>query len=137
MKKLVIVLAAILVSVSMATAQSGTSYSLSSSIPGVSSSIYSTPKVSNYNTTCKSVSSYLTNQTYQTPNSYTTVNTTRTSLSNNSYISGTDVFSNGSLRSSSITTSIDFGGSKMTTTNIFDKNGNLKSSRIKNKIIGW
>lgn len=137
MKKLVIVLAAILVSVSMATAQSGTSYSLSSSIPGVSSSIYSTPKVSNYNTTYKSVSSYLTNQTYQTPNSYTTVNTTRTSLSNNSYISGTDVFSNGSLRSSSITTSIDFGGSKMTTTNIFDKNGNLKSSRIKNKIIGW
>lgn len=137
MKKLVIILAVVLGTIGMAAAQPRPSYSSFSSLPGVSSSVYSTPNVTNYNTTYKSSGSYLNNQTYITPSSYTTVNTTRTSFGNNNYISGTDVFSNGSRRSSSRTSSIDFGGSRMTTTNYYDNSGNIKSSRTRTKNYGW
>lgn len=138
MKKLVIVLAVVLSSFSMASAQSRASRSAFSNPYGVSSSTYSTPKVTNYNTMYNSgLGSSLTNQTYRTPKSYTTVSTTRTSLGNNNYMSGTDVFSNGSRRSSSRTTSIDFGSSRMTTTNYYDNSGNIKSSRTRTKNYGW
>jgi len=138
MKKSVIILAAVLGAISVATAQTRSSHSSFSTSPGVSSSIYSTPKVANYNTTYNSgLGSSMTNQTYSTPSSYTTVNTSRTSLGNNSYMSGTDVFSNGSRRSSSRTTSIDLGGYRMTTTNYYDNSGNIKSSRTRSKNNGW
>lgn len=137
MKKLVIILAVVLGSISFVSAQSRSSRSAFSDSYGVSSSTYSTPKYTNYNTTYKSADSYLTSQTYSTPKSYTTVNTTRTSFGNNSYMSGTDVFSNGTRRSSSRTSSFDYGGSRMTTTNYYDNSGNIKSSRTRVKNYGW
>lgn len=137
MKKLAIVFAMVLGSIGLVSAQSRSSYSSFSNAPDVSSSIFSTPKVTNYNTTYKSQDSYLSNQSYRTPTTYTTVNTTRTSLGNNNYLSGTDVFSNGSRRSSSRTTSIDFGQTRMTTTQYFDGNGNVKKSRTRTNNYGW
>ena len=137
MKKLTIILAVVLSSIGMVSAQSRSGYSKFSNAPGVSSSVYSTPKVTNYNTTFKSAESYLSNQTYRTPSSYTTVNTARTSMGNNSYMSATDVSSNGTFRSSSRTTSIDLGGFRMTTTQQYDNSGNIKSSRTRTNNIGW
>ncbi|MDP1621229.1 MAG: hypothetical protein Q8M08_02710 [Bacteroidales bacterium] len=137
MKKLTIVLAVVLSSIGMVSAQSRSSYSNFSNAPGVSSSVYSTSMVTNHNTTYKSAGNYLSNQTYRTPSSYTTVKTTRTSMGNNSYISGTDVYSNGTRRSSSRTTSLDLGGYKMTTTHQYDNSGNIKSSRTRTKKLNW
>lgn len=137
MKKLVIILAVVLATINLASAQSSTSFTKISDSYGVSYSTYSTPKYTNYNTTCKSVNSYLTSQFYSTPKSYTTVSTMRTSYGNCGYISGTDVFSNGSMRSSSRTTSINFGGSRMTTTNFYDSYGKIRSSRTRIKNYTW
>lgn len=137
MKKLVIILAVVLGSISFLSAQSLSFKSSVSDISGVSSSTYSTPKYTNYNTTHKSDCSYLTSQTYSTPKSYTKVNTIRTSFGNNSYMSGTDVYSNGTRRSSSRTTSLYYGGYRMTNTNYYNNSGNIKSSRIRVKYYGW
>ena len=138
MKKSIIIFAVVLSAISMLSAQSRSSHPAFPNSYGSSSSIYSTPKVTNYNTTYNSgFGSSMTNQTYSTPKSYTTVNTTRTSLGNNNSMSSTDVFSNGSRRSSSRTTSIDFGGSRMTTTNYYDNSGKIKSSRTRTKNYGW
>ena len=134
MKNLVIILAVVLGSIGMASAQSKSIYT---GLSQVNSSLYSTPKVTNYNTTYKSNDSYLSNQTYSTPRRSTTVNTTRTSLGNNNYMSGTDVYSNGTHRSSSRTTTIDFGGSRMTTTNYYDNSGNVKKSRTRTTGYNW
>lgn len=137
MKKLTILLAVVLSSIGMVSAQSRSSYYKFSNTPGVSSSVYSTPKVTNYNTTYKSADNYQVNQTYRTPSSYTTVNTIRTSMGNNNYMSGTSVYSNGTYRSSSRTSSIDLGGYRMTTTQQYDNSGNIKSSRTRTKNTGW
>ena len=140
MKKSAFVLAMVLGTINLVSAQtlqSLTSHSSFSSGAGVSSSLFTTAKVSNYNTTFKSAENYLSNQSYQTKDNLTTVNTMRTSLGNNNYLSGTDVFSNGSRRSSSRTTSINFGSSRMTTTQYFDGNGNVKRSRTRSTNLGW
>jgi hypothetical protein len=138
MKKLVFVIVAVLGSMGMASAQSDFWNCRKSAVSQVSTTVYSTPKTVNYNTTYKSgFDSYQSNQTYKTGTRSTTVNTTRTYMGGNNYMSGTDVFSNGSKRSSSRTTSIDFGGSRMTTTNYFDCNGNIKSRRTKTTYKNW
>jgi hypothetical protein len=135
MKKSLIILAVVLASFGIASAQYK---SIFTDIPQVKTSVYSTPRVTNYNSTYNSgFGSSLTKQTYKTPSSYTTVSTTRTSFGDNNYMSGTDVFSNGSRRSSSRTSSIDFGGSRMTTTTYYDSFGNVKSRRIRTKSSGW
>lgn len=138
MKKVVLIIAIVLVSIVMASAQSDFWKQTKLSVPQISTTTYSNPRTINYNTTFKSgYNNYQSKQIYNSGTRSTTVNTTRTYLGGNSYISGTDVFSNGSKRSSSRTTSIDFGNARMTTTNYYDNNGNFKSSKTKTYYKGW
>jgi hypothetical protein len=138
MKKLVIVFAVVLSTIFMASAQTSYSSSSFSNAPHIKTSTYSTPTYSNYNSSISSGrGNYSVTQSYHTPGRVTTVNTTSSGFMNGNTISGTSVNSNGSFKSSSRTSTINFGNTQMKTTQYFDSNGNIKSSRTSSKVNGW
>jgi hypothetical protein len=98
-----------------------------------SSSIYSTPKYSNYNTTIRtSPSTYSSYQNYHTyTGKSTSVLTNRNYYSSGSYTSATTVYRNNTLRSYSNTSSFSTGNMRMTTTNRYDGKGNYKGTTYK------
>ena len=113
MKKLVVVIAIVLGVFGTINAQN---YRQSS---------YYSSGYSNYNTTVRtSPSSYSTTQSYYSPSRCTTVSTNRSSYGNGNYSSSTSVYSNGTPRSTSYTTSSNVGAYTTTSTSRYNSCGN-------------